>query len=92
MKKNTKKSIKTKKKEEVKEEAYSLTFKGLLFVNLTSVDTTTSVDEQCQSILNGLELYLRRFYSKDGHPAIVFDLNENKWVITTVSSPKTESI
>ena len=53
----------------MKEETYSLTFKGLL--SLTIKDPNEVKDK-----LDSIELYLRRHYSKDGVPAIVFDNDE----------------
>ena len=53
----------------MKEETYSLTFKGLL--SLTIKDPN-----EVKDTLDSIELYLRRHYSKEGVPAIVFDNDE----------------
>lgn len=65
--------MKGKKKEEI----YELTLKGLLS---RSIDD----DKLLNSVLDDLELYMRRHYSKGGHPAIVFDLDENKFSFVTI--------
>ena len=53
----------------MKEETYSLTFKGLLSM-------TIGDPNEVKNTLDSIELYLRRHYSKDGVPAIVFDNDE----------------
>lgn len=60
------------------EEKYSLTLKGLL--SITIEDKTI-----LNKTLNSLELYLRRHHSKDGHPAIVFDLDDNNFSFATLT-------
>lgn len=60
------------------EELYILTLKGLL--SLTIKDHSI-----LDATLNSLELYLRRNYSKNGHPAIVFDTDENKFYFATLT-------
>lgn len=60
-------------------ETYTLTLRGVLSRTIKDEDVL------CKTIDN-LELYMRRYYSKDGHPAIVFDLNENEFEFTTVRS------
>lgn len=60
-----------------KEEIYTLSLKGLL--------ASTIKDESIlNNTLNSLELYLRQHYSKNGHPAIVFDLEENQFYFITL--------
>lgn len=65
--------MKRKKKEEI----YELTLKGLLSMSIDD-------DKLLNSVLDDLELYMRRHYSKGGHPAIVFDLDENKFNFVTI--------
>jgi hypothetical protein len=61
-----------------KEEIYTLSMKGLL--------ASTIKDESIlNNTLNSLELYLRRHYSKNGHPAIVFDLEENEFYFVSLT-------
>ena len=62
----------------IEKKVYSLTLKGLLAI---TIQDKTILDET----LNSLELYLRRHYSKNGHPAIVLDLEENKFNFVTLS-------
>lgn len=60
------------------EEIYSLSLKGLL--------ASTIQDENVlNKTINNLELYLRRHYSKNGHPAIVLDLEENEFYFVTLN-------
>jgi len=47
---------------------------------------TIKDEEVLNKTIDNLELYMRRYYSKDGHPAIVFDLNENEFEFTTVKN------
>jgi hypothetical protein len=65
--------MKRKKKEEI----YELTLKGLLSMSIDD-------DKLLNSVLDDLELYMRRHYSKGGHPAIVYDLDENKFSFVTI--------
>lgn len=65
--------MKRKKKEEI----YELTLKGLLSMSIDD-------DKLLNSVLDDLELYMRRHYSKGGHPAIVYDLDENKFNFVTI--------
>jgi hypothetical protein len=65
--------MKRKKKEEI----YTLTLKGLLSISIHD-------EEVLKSTLDSLELYLRRHYSKGGHPAIVYDLDENQFNFVTI--------
>ena len=60
----------------MKEETYSLTFKGLLSMTIEDPN-------EVKNTLDSIELYLRRHYSKDGVPAIVFD--DNKFHFVTIS-------
>jgi hypothetical protein len=45
-------------------------------------------DRVCDKILENIELYLRRNHSKGGHPAIVYDLEENKFNFITLTKRK----
>ena len=65
--------MKRKKKEEI----YELTLKGLLSMSIDD-------DKLLNSVLDDLELYMRRHYSKGGHPAIVYDLDENQFNFVTI--------
>jgi hypothetical protein len=64
-------------KKEKEEETYTLTLKGLLSLSITDKNVL-------QKTLDSLELYLRRHYSNGGHPAIVFDLNDNEFHFVTL--------
>ena len=48
------------------EESYKLTVKGLVFSVLRD-------HEQTSQVIDAMELYMRRFYSKDGTPGIVLN-------------------
>lgn len=67
----------SKAMEEKNEEVYELTFKGLLC-------SITHDDELVKNLMDRIELYLRRHYSKNGHPAIVFNLDENMFEFVTL--------
>jgi hypothetical protein len=59
------------------EETYTLTLKGLLSITIKDEKTL-------EETMNSLELYLRRHHSKNGHPAIVLDLDDNKFEFITI--------
>ena len=59
------------------EEVYELTLKGLLSI--------TIYDKDVDNTLNSIELYLRRHYAKNGHPAIILDLDDNKFMFASLS-------
>ena len=59
------------------EEVYQLTLKGLLSITIKD-------EKQLKETIDSLELYLRRNFSKDGHPAIVFDTDEKEFHFTTL--------
>jgi hypothetical protein len=61
-----------------KEEIYTLSLKGLL---ASTIQDKNILDKT----INNLELYLRRHYSKNGHPAIVLDLEENEFYFVTLN-------
>lgn len=67
----------SKAMEEKNEEVYELTFKGLLY-------TITHDDKMVKNLMDRIELYLRRHHSKNGHPAIVYNLDENSFDFVTL--------
>lgn len=66
-----------KNQEQEQQQIFTLTFKGLLSMDIKD-------EELLRKVLDNLELYLRRHHSKGGHPAIVLDLDENKFNFTTL--------
>ena len=62
---------------------YSLTLKGIICNSLRDYDIDN--DAAAQKVVDNLELYLRRHYSKGGHPAVVFDLDENQFDFVTIN-------
>lgn len=74
-----------KKKTKKKEERYELTFKGLLYQSMLKAKNS-NIDYNVDDILANIELHLRRHYSKDGCPAIIFDIENNNWIIDTVTN------
>lgn len=70
----------SKKKEE---EVYRLTLKGLISLNLEDI-------ELANKIVDTIELYLRRHHSKGGHPAIVFNMDDNRFDFVTLSNSEDE--
>lgn len=70
----------SKKKEE---EVYRLTLKGLISLNLEDI-------ELAGKIVDTIELYLRRHHSKGGHPAIVFNMDDNRFDFVTLSNSEDE--
>jgi hypothetical protein len=69
------------KKEE--EEVYELTLKGLIYLNLGD-------NELAGKIVDSIELYLRRHHSKGGHPAIVFNKDDNRFDFVTLRNSEDE--
>lgn len=61
------------------QEVYEITFKGLIISALKD-------ENQTNELLDTIELYLRRHYSNDGSPAIIYDLEKNKWVFASFKS------
>lgn len=59
------------------EETYTLTFKGLIHSVTVNEDLT-------KKLIDSIELYLRRHYSKDGHPGIVLNMNTGKFEFVTL--------
>ena len=56
----------------VEDEEYTLTLKGLIFLSIKDERITNN-------IVDNIELYLRRHHSKGGHPAIIFNMDDNKF-------------
>lgn len=65
------------------EEVYRLTLKGLISLNLEDI-------ELAGKIVDTIELYLRRHHSKGGHPAIVFNMDDNRFDFVTLSNSEDE--
>lgn len=65
------------------EEVYQLTLKGLISLNLEDI-------ELAGKIVDTIELYLRRHHSKGGHPAIVFNMDDNRFDFVTLSNSEDE--
>lgn len=65
------------------EEVYRLTLKGLISLNLED-------NELAGKIVDTIELYLRRHHSKGGHPAIVFNMDDNRFDFVTLSNSEDE--
>jgi hypothetical protein len=70
-------------KKEEEEEVYRLTLKGLISLNLEDI-------ELAGKIVDSIELYLRRHHSKGGHPAIVFNMDDNRFDFVTLSNSEDE--
>lgn len=70
----------SKKKEE---EVYQVTLKGLLYFTLED-------NQLAQKVVDTLELYLRRHHSKGGHPAIVFNMDDNRFDFVTLRNSEDE--
>ena len=65
------------------EEVYKITLKGLIYLNSEDNDLANK-------IVDSIELYLRRHHSKDGHPAIVFNMDDNRFDFVTLSNSEDE--
>lgn len=61
------------------EQVYTLSLRGLLSI-------TISDPKELENTLDHLELFLRRHYSDNGHPAIIFNLSENSFEFGSVNS------
>lgn len=70
----------SKKKEE---EVYQITLKGLIYLTLGD-------DQLAQKVVDTLELHLRRHHSKGGHPAIVFNKDDNRFGFVTLRNSEDE--
>lgn len=64
-------------------EIYELTLKGLLCISLGN-------DELAKKAIDDIELYLRRHYSKEGHPGIVLNLDNNEFEFVTLNMKEDE--
>jgi hypothetical protein len=65
------------------EEVYKITLKGLIYLNSEDNDLANK-------IVDSIELYLRRHHSKGGHPAIVFNMDDNRFDFVTLSNSEDE--
>lgn len=66
------------KKKIVEDEEYTLTLKGLIYLSIKD-------EHMANNIVDDIELYLRRHHSKGGHPAIIFNMDENDFEFGTLS-------
>lgn len=66
------------KNKEVEDERYMLTLKGLIYLSVRDEDMSVK-------IIDDIELYLRRHHSKGGHPAIIFNMDDNEFEFGTLS-------
>lgn len=66
------------------QERYEITLKGLVWLTLRDDDLTNK-------LMDSLELYMRRHHSKNGHPAIVFNMDENIFEFVTLNHVEDES-
>jgi len=62
-----------------KEVSYILTVKGCIHSVLKD-------DAKTQDVIDAMELYMRRFYSKDGVPGIVLDPDTNRLEFVTLGT------
>ena len=65
------------------EEVYKITLKGLIYLNSEDNDLANK-------IVDSIELYLRRHHSKGGHPAIVFNMDDNRFDFVTLRNSEDE--
>jgi hypothetical protein len=66
------------------QERYSITLKGLVLLTLQD-------DALTNQLMDRIELYMRRHYSKNGHPAIVLNMDENEFEFATLKHSEDES-
>lgn len=66
------------KKKIVEDKEYKLTLKGLIYLSVKD-------EYMANNIVDDIELYLRRYHSKGGHPAIIFNMYENDFEFGTLS-------
>ena len=66
-----------------KDEIYQLTLKGLLYLSLGD-------NELAGNAVDAIELYLRRNHAKGGHPAIVFNMDDNRFDFVTLRHSEDE--
>ena len=60
-----------------KDEIYQITFKGLIW-------SVVEDNKLSKELLDKIELYLRRHHAKGGHPAIVFNMDDNRFDFVTL--------
>jgi len=66
------------------QEKYEITLKGLVWLTLQD-------DKLTNELMDSLELYMRRHHSKGGHPAVVFNMDENEFEFVTLDRIEDES-
>ena len=66
------------------QERYSITLKGLVWLTLQD-------DKLTNELMDSLELYMRRNHSKGGHPAVVFNMDDNAFEFVTLDRIEDES-
>jgi hypothetical protein len=65
------------------QERYEITLKGLVWLTLQD-------DNLTNELMDSLELYMRRHHSKGGHPAIVFNMDDNRFDFVTLRHSEDE--
>jgi hypothetical protein len=65
------------------QERYSITLKVLVWLTLQD-------DKLTNELMDSLELYMRRHHSKGGHPAIVFNMDDNRFDFVTLRHSEDE--
>ena len=66
-----------------KDEIYQITFKGLIW-------SVVEDNKLSKELLDKIELYLRRHHAKGGHPAIVFNMDDNRFDFVTIRHSEDE--
>lgn len=66
-----------------KDEIYQITFKGLIW-------SVVEDNKLSKELLDKIELYLRRHHAKGGHPAIVFNMDDNRFDFVTLRHSEDE--
>ena len=66
-----------------KDEIYQITLRGLIWSVLED-------DKLSKELLDKIELYLRRHHAKGGHPAIVFNMDDNRFDFVTLTNSEDE--
>lgn len=66
------------------DEVYQITLRGLIW-------TVIEDDKLSKEIVDKIELYLRRHHAKGGHPAIVFNMDDNAFEFVTLNHVEDES-
>ena len=65
------------------DEVYQITLKGLIW-------SVIEDDKLSKEIVDKIELYLRRHHAKGGHPAIVFNMDDNRFDFVTLRHSEDE--